>query len=79
MTMRGQNRLVLIAAAALLATALPSEWADAQRRERGADAPPPGPVPRTADGKVMLTGGARGRDRRVGADVRDFRPDRAGR
>ena len=56
MTMPGRRCLTLIAAAALLATALPVDWAAAQRRERDPDSPPPGPVPRTADGKVMLSG-----------------------
>ena len=56
MTMPGQKRLILVATAALLATALHGEWADAQRRERNPNEPPPGPVPRTANGKVLLNG-----------------------
>lgn len=57
---RASLHLAGMGLAALLATSA----ASAQHRERSENAPPAGPVPRTADGKVML-GGATPEDKGV--------------
>ncbi|HMB72513.1 MAG TPA: hypothetical protein VKQ06_03005 [Gammaproteobacteria bacterium] len=47
---------VLMAAAVAVALTGLCDYASAQRRERNEDLPPPGPVPRNADGRVVLGG-----------------------
>jgi hypothetical protein len=57
-------RLILSAAALALAASLLMESAEAQRRQRNPDLPPPGPAPRSADGRALL-GGATPKDKGV--------------
>src|SRR5688572_8883720 len=49
-------KLTVLAAALLLAALVIADPAAAQRRGRAADAPPPGPAPRDADGRAILWG-----------------------
>jgi hypothetical protein len=49
-------RLMLSVAAFALAASLLMESAEAQRRARNPDLPPPGPAPRSADGRALLGG-----------------------